>query len=294
MSVTAIDHAIVATNDLEAAAEPWRRLGFTPVHGGRHSGQGTENAAVFFGDSAESMFYLEFLAANDRAEASATTRGRLLVDAIDGAGGLFRIMLESEDLAAEQAQLESAGLECALATVSREDGSRIGDVLSTGGDSETSNDPRLISYASGRSERFESHRSRGVFTSTFPVSRLDHLALIPSDLEAMTALWTDSLGVSVCGEVRANGLVIQQMEVGDAIVEFLAPDGPESRVAGAEPGLRSMLAFEVDDLNASVEEARVRGFTPSEPAIGVLPGTRVATIPPGELSGAALQLLEYV
>jgi len=56
----------------------------------------------------------------------------------------------------------------------------------------------------------------------------------------------------------------------------------------------SMCAFEVDDLDASVALARERGFTVTDPSTGVLPGTRTATIPPDQLNGMAMQLLEYV
>jgi hypothetical protein len=55
-----------------------------------------------------------------------------------------------------------------------------------------------------------------------------------------------------------------------------------------------MVAVEVPDLAAAVEHVRAAGFTAPDPAPGVLPGTRTASIPGGELSGMSLQLLEYV
>ena len=55
-----------------------------------------------------------------------------------------------------------------------------------------------------------------------------------------------------------------------------------------------MCAFEVADLDTAVATARALGFGPNEPANGILPGTRVATIPAGEMSGVGMQLLEYV
>ena len=55
-----------------------------------------------------------------------------------------------------------------------------------------------------------------------------------------------------------------------------------------------MVAFEVDGLNDAVTLARDRGFTVTDPSDGVLPGTRTATIPADQLSGMAMQLLEYV
>jgi hypothetical protein len=49
----------------------------------------------------------------------------------------------------------------------------------------------------------------------------------------------------------------------------------------------------VPDLDAAVRQARAAGFTAPDPAPGVLPGTRVATIRGPELAGVNLQLLQY-
>ena len=60
------------------------------------------------------------------------------------------------------------------------------------------------------------------------------------------------------------------------------------------PGLVSLASWEVDDLDAVVQQARATGFHPSDPATGVLPGTRTATISSPEMAGWTMQLLEYV
>jgi hypothetical protein len=89
-------------------------------------------------------------------------------------------------------------------------------------------------------------------------------------------------------------MIIRQLKIGDAILELLGPESPESPLASRPPGLASMVAWEVADLDAAVTLARDRGFTPSDPAPGILPRTRVATIPAPELAGVGMQLLEYV
>jgi catechol 2,3-dioxygenase-like lactoylglutathione lyase family enzyme len=292
MELTCIDHAIVAVPDLESAAEPWHRLGLTPTFGTRHRG-GTENAVIFVGGP-ESMFYIEFLTVNDRAAAAATSRHSKLIEAVDSGPGLFRLMLATSSIARASAALATHGVDHELAEVHREDGDKICDVLTLHGDSETSSDPRLVEYVTARPALYEARRARGLFAHTFEMARLDHVALLPADLAAATEFWTGVLGVPVAGEVTGSGILVRQLRVGDAMVELLAASGPGSRLAGAEPGLRSMLAFEVDDLDLAVDTARERGFVPTEPAKGILPGTRAATIPPDQLSGVALQLLEYL
>jgi catechol 2,3-dioxygenase-like lactoylglutathione lyase family enzyme len=128
----------------------------------------------------------------------------------------------------------------------------------------------------------------------FPLKRLDHLATVAPDLDATCRFWEDVLGVPVAGEVRTPAMVIRQLRIGDAIFELLGPAAPDSPLHRRPPGLVSMAAWEVEDLAATVAQARAAGFTVPEPAVGVLPGTRTATIPAPELGGTAMQLLEYV
>ena len=56
----------------------------------------------------------------------------------------------------------------------------------------------------------------------------------------------------------------------------------------------AMLGRTASNLDDAVSTARDLGFSPNDPAKGVLPGTRVATIPAAEMSGVGMQLLEYV
>ena len=72
------------------------------------------------------------------------------------------------------------------------------------------------------------------------------------------------------------------------------PASPDSPLAARPPGLSRMVAFEVDDLDAAVEQARARGFDVPDGRDGILPGTRVASIAANQLSGLTLQLLEYI
>jgi len=60
--VAGIDHAIVGTDNLEAARALWQRLGFTLSPRGRHKGWGTGNYCAMFGND-----YVELLGTVDPA-----------------------------------------------------------------------------------------------------------------------------------------------------------------------------------------------------------------------------------
>lgn len=129
---------------------------------------------------------------------------------------------------------------------------------------------------------------------SFPLRRLDHLACVAHDLEGMCRFWTDVLDVPVAGEIVAPTMVIRQFRFGDAVLELLGPRGDDSPLHKRLPGLISMASWEVADVDAAVAQARTAGFEVPDAAAGVLPGTRIATIPGTALGGINMQLLQYV
>ena len=294
MTITAIDHIIIATPDVSAASGPFERLGLTLTPLAGHARLGTENRAMFAGNL-ETEFYVELLGIRDRAEAESaeSLSGAALIAALASGTAAFRLMFVSDNLATEATRLNVAGIATQLDHVVREDGTPIADVLRPAAFGAAGCDFAFISYPESPAERRRRHERSALFAHALPLKRLDHLAVVTPELEKAMAFWVNVLGVPVHGEVRGRGMIIKQMKIGDAIVELLGPDSPESPLASRPAGLISMAAFEVPDLDAAVETARAKGFSPSTPAAGALPGTRVATIPPTELSGFALQLLEY-
>jgi Glyoxalase-like domain len=116
-----IDHAIIATADLDATA---RRLedeyGLAVSGGGRHLGIGTANRIVPLGPG-----YLELIAVVDAGEAEATPLGRALAERITARGeGLMGWVVAVEDARAEAARtgvelsvIERSGLRATLAGV---------------------------------------------------------------------------------------------------------------------------------------------------------------------------------
>ena len=289
--LTAIDHVILPAPDLDHTAQRFEQLGLNLTPLARHARQGTENRALFVGNEA-TEFYVELLTVHDRALAHDADRDDVL-HAIDEVAGLWRVMLETDDIAGLSRQLASAGIDSTQREVARETGEKICDVLvpaATAGGAAFA----AIQYPGAGAARRERHLAAGWYRHDFPLKRLDHLAAVTHDLEAATRFWTDVLGVPVFGEVPMGPALIRQMKVGDAIFEVIGPTGPDSPMAQRPEGLISMCAFEVPDLSSAVETLRGRGFTCGDPAPGPLPGTRVASIPAPELAGMTLQLLEYV
>ena len=93
---------------------------------------------------------------------------------------------------------------------------------------------------------------------------------------------------------RSRNLKTGFKKIGDAVMKLLGPASADSPSYRRPPGLVSMVSREVDNLTAVVDQARAAGVTVPVPATGVFPGTRTATIRTPELSGVAMQRLEYV
>lgn len=292
MLYDAIDHVILPVADLDQAAEPFRRLGLTLFPGTRHEGRGTRNTGFFVGEG-DRGFYVELLGVADPVEAR-RAHGEAFLQAAEQRRGVMAVCLRTSDLPSAVSALEQRGLSPTQHEVKGGDGQKICDVAELGRPDQALTDLRLIQYHPSHAARHERRAASGLLSHALPLKRLDHLAAVAPDLEAATRFWVDVLGVPVAGEVGTPVMLIRQLKVGDAIFELLGPATPDSPLASRPPGLASMAAFEVPDLQAAVEQARAAGFTVPDPGAGALPGTRTATIPAAELSGIALQLLEYV
>ena len=287
-----IDHVILPAASLDELAAPFQRLGLTLTPGVRHRGRGTENRAFFIGGGS-TEFYIELLGITD-AEAARRSQGEAFLQACAESRGLTAVTLSVRDMRGTLAALAERSIHASASEVFADEGRKICDVARLDITAQALVDLRLVAYVERPEERAARHEAAGLFRHTFPVRRLDHLAVVAPSLDETTGFWTDSLGVPVTGEVVTPTMIIRQLRIGDAVLELLGPATPDSVLARRPPGLVSMVAVEVEDLEAAVAQARAAGFSAPDAVTGVLPGTRTATIPAGELSGMALQLLQYV
>ena len=100
-SIAGIDHAVVAVNDLDAAAANWKQLGFTISPRGTHSAHmGTGNYTIMLGDD-----YMELLGVLVETEHNAPSRAYLA----QTGGGIERIAFTTPDAAAGAAEIRAMG-----------------------------------------------------------------------------------------------------------------------------------------------------------------------------------------
>jgi hypothetical protein len=104
--LTGFDHFIVLVNNLDAAMETYRALGFDARAGGEHPAFGSHNALVAFADGT----YLELLAFKDAALAE-TTFWRDGVKMLRVREGFAGWVLASNDLANDVPQLRARKLD---------------------------------------------------------------------------------------------------------------------------------------------------------------------------------------
>jgi catechol 2,3-dioxygenase-like lactoylglutathione lyase family enzyme len=289
-----IDHIVAVTGNLAAAVEPHEKLGLVFTPEGRNDQTGISNRACFVGTSPANYTFFEFVTVNDEAKARASGRS-VYIDVIGAGGGVAGLVFGVGEVAASAAKLSSAGYATPVETVRRPDGSPVLDTATVDTKGAVPFRTSICQYPESWDARFERSREAGRFAHSFPLKRLDHLAAFAPDLEAATRFWGEALGVPVSGEIKTPAMTIRQLKIGDAVFELLGPAGADSPLAKRPAGIASMCAWEVEGrLEDAVALARERGFTCEDPADGVIPGTRRASIPAGELGGLGMQLLEYV
>ena len=289
-----IDHMVSVVPELAAGAEPYERLGLVLTPEARHFETGAANRACFIGESADGYGYLELLSVFDEERAKTSGREHY-IEAARAGGGMVALAFGVADIEGVSGRLSVRGYNAPIERIHRADGTTVCDVAQVETDGALPFRVTLVSYPETFHERYDRSLGLGRFAHDFPLKRLDHLAVVAPDLEAATRFWADILEVQVSGEIATPQMIIRQLKIGDAILELLGPATPESPLASRAPALISMAAWEVaGPLDDAVALARERGFTVSEPEMGVIPGTRRASIPAGELGGTGMQLLEYV
>src|SRR5262249_22758838 len=126
----------------------------------------------------------------------------------------------------------------------------------------------------------------------------DHLAVRTADAEALAATWDRVLGVKVTNRVGpVGGVFIDQIPCGQCIVEIVSPESPESPMAQtlAEQGqgASSMVAIEVQDIDAEIARYRAAGIEVPDAEPSLLPGARRTSIPAEAAFGMSIQLITF-
>lgn len=128
---------------------------------------------------------------------------------------------------------------------------------------------------------------------------IDHVAVRVADYEAAKRRWGEVAGVEERRrfDVAEAQIVIGQFPIGRAVIELIAPAGPDAPLAKTieeeREGAFPAVAIEVADLDAEIARYRAAGLDVPDAETGVLPGTRRSTIGAEQAFGIGIQLLEY-
>lgn len=130
------------------------------------------------------------------------------------------------------------------------------------------------------------------------IKRIDHIAIVVSDLEAALSFWRDALGLEMA---RLEEAPEQQSEIaflpsGESLVELVRPTTDDSGVARylqkRGPGLHH-ICFEVEDLEASLAELKAKGVRLiNETPLAGEDGKKLAFIHPESANGVLVELYE--
>lgn len=91
--------------------------------------------------------------------------------------------------------------------------------------------------------------------------RIDHVEIIPKDIEETISFYTDVLGFKVKERNKMNMPALSEISyltLGDTMIELLAFKAPAAGPDGPFVGYR-MLALEVDDMDKTVEYLKGKG-----------------------------------
>jgi methylmalonyl-CoA/ethylmalonyl-CoA epimerase len=131
------------------------------------------------------------------------------------------------------------------------------------------------------------------------IKRINHLGIIVGDIEEAVQSFTDHLGLRLDHvEQYGDELDIAFLPCGETLVELIKPrteEGSNAKYLREHgPGIQHV-AFEVDDIDAALEELGKRGVEPLGDA--PLPGagvTRIAFLDPQAFGGILVELCEPV
>jgi methylmalonyl-CoA/ethylmalonyl-CoA epimerase len=131
------------------------------------------------------------------------------------------------------------------------------------------------------------------------IKRVDHLGVIVGDLAEAVQSFTEHLGLELDHTERyGDELDISFLPCGETLVELITPLTEEGSNADYlkqhGPGIQH-IAFEVDDLDAALEELSERGVNPlGEAPIPGAGGMRIAFLNPESFGGILVELCEPI
>jgi len=128
--------------------------------------------------------------------------------------------------------------------------------------------------------------------------KIDHIGIAVANLDETLKLYTDVLGLKLHGtETIADQKVrVAFLPIGDTELELLEstePDGPIAKFIEAKGQGLQHLAFQVDDIEAALEEMRLKGIRliDEKPRYGA-GGAKIAFLHPKATNGVLVELCQ--
>ena len=131
------------------------------------------------------------------------------------------------------------------------------------------------------------------------IKRVDHLGVIVGDLDAAVRSFTENLGLKLDHTERyGDELDIAFLPCGETLVELITPRTGEGSNADYlkqhGPGIQHV-AFEVENLDAALEELSERGVSPlGDAPVPGAGGMRIAFLDPKSFGGVLVELCEPI
>ena len=131
------------------------------------------------------------------------------------------------------------------------------------------------------------------------ITKINHVAIGVSDIDAALAFWRDGLGLAVSHleEVPSQKARVAFLPTGDSEVELVQPSSSDTGLAKflneKGPGMHH-LCFEVENLDEFLVELKAKGIRLINETAQVLPGRKVAFIHPKASNGVLVELYELI
>jgi methylmalonyl-CoA/ethylmalonyl-CoA epimerase len=129
------------------------------------------------------------------------------------------------------------------------------------------------------------------------ITKINHVAIGVSDIDAALAFWRDGLGLAVSHieDVPSQKALVAFLPTGDSEVELVQPSSNDTGLAKflseKGPGMHH-LCFEVENLDEFLVELKAKGIRLINETAQLLPGRKVAFIHPKASNGVLVELYE--
>jgi catechol 2,3-dioxygenase-like lactoylglutathione lyase family enzyme len=266
--ITALDHVVVLTGDIEAATAAYQRL-FARAPSWKNLGDGAARVLFTLDNTT-----LELMAPSGEGESANRVRSVLITQG----EGLASLCFRTNDIERMHRRLERLTLRPEPVSEVESQDAITGATLSwkrTRAATETTGGVRMFFL-----ER-EKERPLSVRTTVGAITAMDHVVVATSDPERAAALYGARLGLDMAlDRSHPDWGRLMFFRCGDLIVE-VAHKPAKDKALGTAPDRLRGLCWRVIDIDATHARLAADGVDVSEVRAGRKPGTRVMTVRSG-------------